>query len=84
MSSNLSQAQQKKSLPVSRPRPWFGLSLAFLGLSQPRNPAGSPDEMGQDGWCCSRRYRWSLDSDQVLAVDFTMRNMSTVYVNVYV
>lgn len=55
----------------------LALAPCFLSslLSQPRNPAGSPDEMGQDGWCCSRRCCWSLDLGLVLAVDLTMRNV---------
>lgn len=54
VSPKLSQAQQTKSPPLS-------LSTSPLlpgfpsSLSQPRNPAGSPDQMGQDGWSCSRR-----------------------------
>lgn len=53
----LSQAQQRKDLPLSLDLALalsrsllLSLSLGLSALSKPRNPAGSPDEMGQDGW----------------------------------
>lgn len=50
----LSQAQQRgrgflylSTLPLLFS---LSVSLGLFALSKPRNPAGSPDEMGQDGW----------------------------------